>query len=477
MNDSGRTGRVRLTDSVWTAKEIPLWAEAAGGPDRTPLPGDDDVDVAIAGAGYTGLWTALHLKMSDPTIRVAIVEANHVGYGASGRNGGWCSAIAPMSFRSIAKRYGDDQARAFQHAMFSAVDDVLAFCALNRIEADVEKAGWLQIARSPAQLRRVNDELSNWQKFGFGSADFRFVGPGETSQMVKVTNTAGAAYTPHCAAVHPGKLVNGLARVAEALGVRIYEQTPVLSVGEAAKGSKPALRTHRGTLRADVVVRALEGFTSALPSQRRTLAPIYSLMIATEPLPTEVWDTIGWADRVTLNDARRLTIYAQRTADNRIAFGGRGAPYHFGSQVHPRFDLDGGVHASLAEALAELFPVLRNASITHRWGGPLGVARDWFASVDLNRRTGIARAGGYVGDGVSSAALAGATLADLILERETERTRLAWVGHHSPKWEPEPLRWLGITVGLTLPEMIDEAEISGGEAPRRNRVLDRLTSG
>ena len=286
--------------------------------------------------------------------------------------------------------------------------------------------------------------------------DLRWLDRTETAARVGVAGALGALYTPHCAALHPARLARGLAAAVEAQGVVIHE-------GTRAKAIQPGrVITDHGTVKAEVVVRATEGFTRSLRGERRTLVPLYSLMIATEPLPDDAWESIGLRQRETFNDARHLIIYGQRTADGRLAFGGRGAPYHFGSAVRPEFDRDADTHTSLHETLRGLFPVIGDAAITHRWGGPLGVARDWTCSVGLDRRHGLAWAGGYVGDGVSTTNLAGRTLADLITGRDTDLTRLPWVGHRSRRWEPEPLRWLGISAGLRLPAGADRAEARTG---------------
>jgi glycine/D-amino acid oxidase-like deaminating enzyme len=236
------------------------------------------------------------------------------------------------------------------------------------------------------------------------------------------------------------------------------------------------VQTTHGRVRADVVVRATEGYTPQLPAERRTLAPLYSLMIATEPLPASFWAEVGWEARETFSDGRHLIIYGQRTADDRIAFGGRGAPYHFGSRVHDRFDRDPAVFADLRRELVRLFPALDGVPITHEWGGPLGIPRDWYPSVGFEPTTGLAWAGGYVGDGVGTTNLAGRTLADLILRCETELTALPWVGHRSPRWEPEPFRWGGINAGLRLTTGLDRVEERTGTGSRwRERLLARIT--
>jgi glycine/D-amino acid oxidase-like deaminating enzyme len=232
--------------------------------------------------------------------------------------------------------------------------------------------------------------------------------------------------------------------------------------------------TDHGRLQAEVVIRATEGYTPRLDGLRRAIAPVYSLIIATEPLPPAVWDEIGLAERETFSDHRHLIIYGQRSADGRMVFGGRGAPYHYASRIDARYDRVPAVFAALQQTLVELFPVLRDVPITHRWGGPLGIARDWHASVGLDRSTGSAWAGGYVGDGVSTTNLAGRTLADLITGRDTELTGLPWVGHRSRRWEPEPLRWLGANAGLRAMTWADAAERRHGRPSRMASLVTAM---
>ena len=436
---------------------------------RAALPGDLAVDVAIVGAGYTGLWTAYYLARLDPSLRVAVVEREVAGFGASGRNGGWCSALLPMSLTRIAEKHGREAAVAMQRAMNGTVDEVLAIAAQERIDCDAAKGGYFHAATTRPHLARLKADVDEARSWGFGPEDLRLLDRDEAESRISVAGLLGATHTPHCAALNPAKLVRGLARAVERRGVRVFEGTRVESIEPGH------LRTSHGTVKADVIVRATEGYTARFAEARRSVVPIYSLMIATEPLPQEVWDEIGWANRDTFNDARRLVIYGQRTADGRIAFGGRGAPYHFGSAIRPEYDRDDRVHAGLRETLVSLFPVLSGTRITHRWGGALGAARDWHCSVVFDRESGLAAAGGYVGDGVGTSNLAGRTLADLITGRTTDLTGLPWVGHRSRDWEPEPLRWLAINAALRLPVGADAKEARTGRPERaRSWLLERI---
>jgi glycine/D-amino acid oxidase-like deaminating enzyme len=298
--------------------------------------------------------------------------------------------------------------------------------------------------------------------------DLALLGAAEARERLGATAVLGATYTPHCAAIHPARLARGLARAVERLGVTVHESTPVTRIDPGA-----AVTAH-GRVRAEVVVRATEGYTAGLAGLRRLLAPVWSLMIATEPLPDEVWRRIGLAGRETFADHRHLVIYGQRTADDRLAFGGRGAPYHFASRVRPEHDREPATFAALRSVLVELLPDVRDAAVTHTWGGPLGVPRDWCASVGLDRRTGLAWAGGYVGDGVATSNLAGRTLADLVLGTSSDLTALPWVGHRSPRWEPEPLRWLGVSAALAAMTTADSVEVRTGRPARRADLVNRL---
>jgi glycine/D-amino acid oxidase-like deaminating enzyme len=450
--------------------EDSLWHDAFRGDlaPRAPLAGDVDADVAIVGAGYTGLWTAYYLHEVDPALRIAIVEREIAGFGASGRNGGWCSALFPPASSGIARRHGLQAAVAVRRAMHESVAEVGRVAEHEGIDVDYARGGTVSLARNDAQLARARELVEEERGLTGPVEGLELLSKEDAESRVAATRVLGATYTPHCAVVHPLKLVRGLAERVESRGVSIFERT-------AATGlERGRLLTDRGTVRADVVVRATEGYTAGLRGERRRLIPLYSLMIATEPLPAEVWDEIGLRRRETFADLRHMRIYGQRTADDRLAFGGRGAPYHFRSRTSPGFDRDDRVHSLLRDVLVDLFPVLSRHRVTHRWGGALGVPRDWHASVGFDRADGLAWAGGYVGDGVATANLAGRTLAQLITGRDSDLTRLPWVGHRSRDWEPEPLRWLGVNAGRLLLTYADRAEARSGKPARSAKAFARF---
>ena len=397
-----------------------------------------------------------------------VVDAEVAGYGASGRNGGWCSALFPASLATLADLAGREAALAQHRAMRRSVDEVIDAASREGIAADITKGGTITLARSAVQWARARADVADVRTWEGDPDELVLLDRPATDRLLRARGTLGATYTPDCAALHPAKLVRGLADATERRGVTIHELTRARSV------EPHALHTDRGTVRADVVVRATEGYTPSLTGHRRTLAPVHSLVLATAPLSSGQWDEIGLRRRETFTDHRHLIVYGQRTADDRLVFGGRGAPYRYGARIITDFSSNAAVFDHLRATLVDLFPSLRDVKVTHRWGGALGISRDWCASVGLDRSSGLAWAGGYVGDGVSTANLAGRTLADLILARESDLTRLPWVGHRSRDWEPEPLRWAGINLGLRAASLADAEERLTRRPSLVGRALARL---
>lgn len=445
---------------------ISFWYAQEGAPaPREPLPGDATADVCIVGGGYTGLWTAYYLKKAVPFLNITVLEAAFCGYGASGRNGGWLyNGIAGRD--SYARLHGHEAAVRLQQAMNDTVTEVVDVCAAEGIDADLHRGGVLEVAHSPAQLARL--KAFHDAEVAFGEKERELYGARETAERIRITGAVGSSWTPHGARLHPVKLVKGLAAAVEALGVTIHESTPVTEIRP-----KHAV-TPYGTVRAPYVLRCTEGFTASLAGQRRTWLPMNSSMIATEPLTDAQWESIGWNGLETLGDMAHAYMYAQRTADGRIALGGRGVPYRFGSKT----DNDGRTQPQTVTALREIlirfFPQLAGVGIAHAWSGVLGVPRDWCATVTLDRSTGLGWAGGYVGSGVATTNLAARTLRDLIKEDSgqggpTELTELPWVNHRVRKWEPEPLRWLGVQTMYAAFRAADRRETAA-----RTAATDRI---
>lgn len=432
---------------------VSFWYSQIGLPRYRPaLPASIDADVAIVGAGLTGLWTAYYLSEADPGLRIVIVEREFAGFGASGRNGGWLSAELAGSRERYAATHGRDGVVRMLRTMRAAVDEVIRVAGHESIDADIVKNGLLTVARNPAQAARAHEMVAEELGWGATEEDYRLLSAADMAGRITVGGGDVGVFSPHCARVQPARLVQGLAAAVERRGVTIYEQTTAHSIAPGA------VVTDRGAVRAGVVLRCLEGFTAGLRGEQRNWLPLNSAMIVTEPLATSTWDTIGWRDAELLGDLAHAYMYAQRTADGRIALGGRGVPYRYGS----RTDIDGATQDTtirmLRSLLIDMFPALRDVTVDHAWCGVLGVPRDWCSTVTFDPGTGLGTAGGYVGSGLTTTNVAGRTLTDLVLRRDTELTTLPWVGRRVRRWEPEPLRWLGVQAMYTLYRTADRRE-------------------
>lgn len=433
-----------------------------------PLDRDIEVDVTIVGAGFTGLWTAYYLLQREPDMRIAIVEKEIAGFGASGRNGGWASALFPQSDLAIARRYGLQAATAMRNAMNASIDEIGRVAEFHDWNIGWAKGGTIVAARTSSQLLEMR--VTDRQERAAGlTPNQHLLNTSATEARMRATDIVGGTFTPHCAAIQPARLVRLLAHEVVTRGALLFEHSPAVAV-------EPGIvRTSHGNVRSHYVIRATEGYTPDVSGHHRTLLPVYSLMVATEPLPPEVWDEIGLEGRPTFSDGRHLVIYGQRTSDDRIAFGGRGAPYRFGSRIDPASEVNAAIHPRLRETLCQMFPVLRHHRFTHAWGGALGIARDWWASVGLDRGTGMGWCGGYVGDGVTTTNLGGRTLAALIVGAQDDPVvNLPWVHHRSRPWEPEPARWIATSLGMHAMSSADRIEANSGKPSVRARIMGSL---
>lgn len=433
---------------------VSFWWNQVGMPaPRASLPGDAHADVAIVGAGYTGLWTAYYLAQADPTQRIVIVEQRFAGFGASGRNGGWLTNSVTGGREQYVAHFGRDAVGAMQSEVNATVDEVIRVCVAEKIDADISRGGEFTVAQNQAQQARL-EAWADGEKL-WPMTDTVLLSREEALQRIAISGTTGALWHPHAARIQPAKLAQGLAEAVERLGVVIYENT---AVREILPGK---LVTDHGLVYATKIVRATEGFTANLAGLHRDWLPMNSSLVVTEPLTADQWSEIGWSANDVVGDMAHSYYYAQRTADGRIAMGGRGVPYRYGS----RTDMDGSTAPKTADALhrlvGRLFPVAAEVPLAHAWSGVLGVPRDWSAAVGMDETTGIGWAGGYVGTGVTSTNLAGRTLRDLILRRDTELTRIPWVNHRVRRWEVEPLRWMAVHGLYAAYRMADRSEARG----------------
>ena len=420
-----------------------------------------DADVVIIGGGLSGLWTAYHLTEAEPTWRIVILEAHTVGYGASGRNGGWLSSLIPGNRAEWA-----DQGRlldrvvALQRAMVDGIHHTCATAAAHGINIDAAQGGNVVVATTEAGVARLRARRDTDLRYGLHEHEVQWLDAESATAHLNVRGTLAGLYYPDVTRIDPAKLVVGLAEVVEKRGVRIYEHSPVHTIAPGA------VEVGATRLTAPRIVIATEGYSGPLVGRRR-IVPVNSSMIATQQLTEAEWAHIGWAGNECLSDAAHTFIYAQRTADGRIAIGGRGNPYRFASGTGdgrtptPTVDL-------LLRRLHDYFPAVEFRA-DHAWSGVLGVTRDWCTSVRFDHSTGIGHTLGYAGHGVTTANVASRSLADLMLRRDTVHSTLPWVDHRSPSWEPEPIRWLGIHTMYRLFRVADRWE-EARHAPRTSLI-------
>ena len=452
--------------------DVSFWyADIGGLPARRPaLDGDTDADICIIGAGYTGLWTAYYLHAANPGLRILIVEKEFAGFGASGRNGGWLTGGFAWSHDTYLKTSTPDGVRGMVAAMNGTVNEVIRVADAERIDADIRHTDELMVATNPAQLARMAVEIAKRQNWG-EEARVYAISAKAARARVAIPGTLGGMIVSGVARVQPAKLVRGLAEVVERCGIRIAEGTCVTAI------TAGCVTTDRGVVRAPIILRATEGFTATLPGLHREWLPLNSAQIVTEPLPPEVWAKIGWTGHEILGDFANAYCYCQRTREGRITVGARGVPYRMGSGIDNNGTPDGKTVARLTAILHRHFPDTKAFRIDHAWCGVLGVPRDWCATVGFDPATGLGWAGGYVGVGVSTSNLAGRTLADLAMGRETDLTALPWVNRRVRKWEPEPLRWLGVTGMYALLNTADKREARLQGPPSRLARLGNWLTG
>jgi glycine/D-amino acid oxidase-like deaminating enzyme len=451
---------------------VSYWLESCGDDltPRPPLDGSLDVDIAVLGAGYTGLWTAYSLLERDPTLRVLIVEREIAGFGASGRNGAWCTSGFGAGPDLLTHHYGREAARAVHDAMVATVDEIGRVVNAEGIDAQYQKDGELSLAVGKHQLPALDAVQRTYDRLGVPEFAHR-LDEAAAKERLDVAGLVGGIWFPATAAVHPGRLVRGLARAVERKGAAIVEGTAVTNV---RTGARPALETNRGTVGAGVVVLAGESYLSGLPGFTRAVLPIYSLIVITEPLTDAQLAEIHWTHRAVVHSQALTVDYLSRTQDGRVLFGGRGAPYHYGSAIRPEFDRHRPTHERLRQSIVEWFPSLAGVRTTHAWGGTVGVPRDFIPTMAYDRATGIATSHGYTGEGVAATNLGGRVLADLITGAESELTRLPMVNHRTRAWEPEPFRFLAARYLQYASLKLDERGARSGRPLTGRTLAERL---
>lgn len=438
-------------------------------PTFSPLDANRTCDIAIIGGGFSGLWAALYVKREQPDLSVVVLEKDYLGYGASGRNGGWCMGASTPEVADYDAIQPGSGLR-MEHAMYDTVDEVARMCGEFDIDCDYHKGGILYYAPSELQMEAIYDRIAGFRQAGITEQDFGVINPNELAQHLKIDGTYGGLYTPHGAVINPYKLVVGLASAAGDLGVEIFEHSPVTGFGQ----NSVSVGNHR--VDASVIIKCTEGYSVQLPEFERSVVPVYSYMIATEPLSDAFWDRAGLDDRPAFADHTLMPLYAQRTKDNRIAIGGLAIQYCWNSKINHRMLNNHPSHRLLEKKLHELFPWCDEIRTARRWGGLMGLPRDFMPSVGFESESGFAWAGGYFGEGVGASNLGARIVRDLVLDRDTALTELPWVNHQSPQWESEPIRFIG-AVGISklmrLADVLDEKQMHRSRA-LLNRLIGRF---
>jgi len=406
-------------------------------------------DICIIGGGFSGLWSAHHILKLDSSLKIAVFEAREFGFGASGRNGGWASSEYPVYKESLIARIGAAKTEELFAALDNSIDEIGAFAS---DEVGFVKAGSLYFARNEAQVSRLRERID---------VTHSWLSASEAKAKLNVEGVKGALFNSSCATVSPFNLVNCLVKDLTRRGVDLFEHSYATEV-------EGGVLVNSALITAPVVIQATEAFGES----GREFIPLYSLMVATEPLSDSVWKEIGNTARFTFAEASHMVNYAQRTSDDRIAIGGRGATYPFSSKLNVAKERTEKVHATIRALLTSWFPILRGVQFTHAWGGAVAITRDWEPYLQWNRAKGFARLGGYAGDGVTMSYLAAKILAHEILEKPNGLRNLHFVNRKIRRWEPEPIRYLGVNALVKLSAIADREE----RITQRKSVLDRVTS-
>jgi glycine/D-amino acid oxidase-like deaminating enzyme len=403
------------------------------------LDGDLSTDIVILGGGFTGLWTAIHLKEAEPSIDVVILEQKVVGYGASGRNGGFAMTMVGRNLHDLARKTGDRRARATHLAMRETLREVDEFVAKEGFEADVENRGVLTVSNGAEQDVRIRQDVEAAARLGLD--DFRFLTGRECQEMVRSERLRCGHFEEDSLLVDPAALTRGLKQAAQRRGVQVLELTPCDEV-VAIDGRRVEARTPFGTVHADRALVATNAYAHSIPRLRRWIFTVYAYIILTEPLTDEQWARVGWERRMGVEDKRILPHFHRPTPDGRILWGGRDAPFS-AEGPNPRRDRDPHIFRRLEETFRWTFPQLDDVRIDQGWAGPVCGTVNCFASIGwLGRDERIAYALGYAGHGVGPSHLAAKIVRDLALNRQTELLDLPMVTKRPIPLPPEPLRAL-----------------------------------
>ncbi|MBX3099393.1 MAG: FAD-dependent oxidoreductase [Salinibacterium sp.] len=437
-----------VTESLRTSRAEVFWTEDAAGERYPALDSDRDVDLAIVGGGYAGLWTAIRAKERNPDARVLVLEALKVGWAASGRNGGFVEASLTHGESNGERRWPEEleQLDRLGHANLDAIEQTVA---RYQMKADFERTGSLSVAIEPHQVEWLEgpDALSEEHI---------------RAEVNSPTYLAGSWDRRSTALVHPGKLAAELARVATDLGVEIVENSPVRSLDGAT------LRLDRGTVRAQKVALATNVFPSLLARNRLMTVPVYDYVLMTEPLTDAQLASIGWQNRQGIADLANQFHYYRLSADNRILFGGYDAIYHYGGRIRTEYEDRPQTFEKLASHFFTTFPQLEGLRFSHRWAGIIDTSTRFCAFFGTAHGGRVAYAAGFTGLGVAATRFAADVMLDKLDGLSTELTELRMVRERPLPFPPEPAASVGINLTRAS---LDRADHNEG---RRNVLLKTL---
>ena len=431
-----------------------LWAEGFTSQQFPPLAENLECDVAIIGGGLSGLWSAFHLLKVKPELKIALFEARHIGYGASGRNGGWISSDYPVYRSTLEKRHGKNVADLVFASLKESIDEIGNFANHHAPKAGFVKGGTVMFARNKAQETRLKSGIDD---------EHQWLDRDELNAIIRIAGTRGGLHNEHCASANPMQLVLGLAKFLSGK-ISIYE-------GSIASEIAPhMLAVNASVVKAPIIINATEVFRNAPREQ----IPLYSLMVATEPLTESQWQEIGNSRRATFAEGLHLINYAQRTPDNRLAIGGRGARYPFGSRKSSEIENSAQVHQSIRKLAQSWFPQISDMKFTHAWGGAVAITRDWEPYVRWDREFGYGIIGGYAGDGMTMTYLASKALVQEIIDGTDDIRGLHFINRRSRNWELEPLRYAAINTLVKLSDIADYEEKLTNRPSLLSRIIEPL---
>ncbi len=454
-------------DSIPSSGHRSWWLDDVAGdaPAAPALQGDGGADVAVIGGGYVGLWSAIELKLREPSIDVAILEADVCGSGASGRNGGF--AMSWWSKMALFPAFvGDEESIRLGRAAAENLDDMEQFLADRQVECDFLKAGWIWTAASASQLGSWEGTLDECRRLGI--SPFRQLDSDEVAKRTGSAVHIAGIFDPDTARVHPGKLVRGLRRVALEMGVRIFEKSPV---NELVREGPLRVVTPEGSLTAEKAVVATNAWAAGMPEFRRSIAAISSDMIITEPIGDRL-EQIGWTGGECVSDSQTLLHYYQTTADGRVAFGQAGGTVALGGRISKRFDRFPRRAREVEAAFRRLFPMLGDVDVAADWAGPIDRGVSGLPIIGhTNREKSIVHALGWSGNGVGPSRVGAKFVASLVQEKDDVWTRSPLVNLVPQRFPADPVRFVGSKLVRAAVAKKEAAELSGRRPGRAVTAL------